>query len=364
MKAKLIETDGFDLLLPLLLLLDDEIAPQSQIKLDLYLGKVGRSKHQVRTQKNYTLLTHRLIVRSWIGLVLSIATYSILSMVNPQLFPQVIPLFVLPILIVFYVFIYMIVFYIAGSAFGPSPKVKARFLKAPRMLVQARLADGTLFQADLNHWVIQKTAFKKKVKFKNFQLHKKKKKYKAKAVMHLRLAFPQKRYKMHSKEFEKKFDQKPFVAGKQVAKMKLKPGEKRQTVVYQHVKAKQGTGHDVKTLPYPTFKQFTQLVVEGGYHRLRNEPQPSSPQTNKARAMQKNENRVKIEQAEAKYTRDNLTLIKGVGRTTQIKLNNEGVIAFQQIAEMELSDFEEMLRHLDLPFRKARDWQNQAKSLA
>ncbi|OJJ23005.1 hypothetical protein BKI52_01230 [marine bacterium AO1-C] len=358
--GKLIDADGLNLLLPLLLVLTDEIRPGSRIKLELYLGAASRGKHKVKTQKNYKILTHRVIMRSWIGLVLLIGVYSILSMVNPQIFPPVIPFFVLPIIIVFYVFIYLIIFSIASSAFGKSPKVKARFLKIPRILIQAQLADGTLFQIDLTHWIIQKTAFKKKTKFKNFQLHKKKKKYKAKAVTSLKLAFPQKRYNMHPERFKGKFNRKLYISGKQVAKMKLKPGEKRQTIVYQHVQAKQGTGHNPATLPYPTFKQFTQLVIEGGYDRLRKKPQTLQ----KRPTTRKRGNKAKIEQAEEQYSRDDLTLIKGVGQSTKVKLNREGVIAFQQIVDMELSDFEDVLRHLDLPHNKAKDWQNQARSLA
>ncbi|HAS42469.1 MAG TPA: hypothetical protein DCS93_18465 [Microscillaceae bacterium] len=352
-KAKDIEADGLSFLLPLLLILTDEIRPGSQVKLDLYLGRASRGRHKERTQKNYKFLTHRIIVRSWIGLVLLVAVYTILSLINPQIFPPIIPFFVLPMILVFYVFIYMIVFSIASAAFGKSPKVKARFLKVPRILVQAQLADGTLFQTDVTHWIIQKTAFKKKEKLKNFQLHKKKKKYKVKMVTTLKLAFPQKRYRMHTQTFQEKFNRKLYVSGKPVAKTKLKPGEKRQTVVYQHVQLKQGTGHEVTSFPYPTFKQFVQLVVEGGYNRLRKKTQDTHTVRNS-----------KTKQAEEQYSRDDLTLIKGIGQSTKIKLNNEGVIAFQQIADMELSDFEDMLRHIDLPFHKAKDWQSQARSLA
>lgn len=351
-KRKLIDTDGVGFLSSLLFVLSDEIRPGELVKLDLFFGEIRPFKHKVRTQKNYKILTHRVIIRAFIGLVLSIVIYVILSKLYENIFPPVIPDIVSIVAVFGYAIFYRIFFAIASSAFGESPKVKSVFLKAPRFLVQAKLADGTLFHLELNYWLIQKTSFKKKVKFKQHRLHKKKQKHQAKVVTTLKLSFPGKQYDMKTGQFEHWFKHKAHLAGQKIAKTKLKPGDKRNTIVYQQIQVEKGEGRNPATLPYPTFQQLAQLVMEGGYNRLPGNQKLKTPSAESSKSTKKPVNTQK----------DNLTLLKGIGASSEKKLNDRGVYNFKQIAEMKPSTFEAILKKADLPVEKAKEWQTEAKS--
>ena len=64
-------------------------------------------------------------------------------------------------------------------------------------------------------------------------------------------------------------------------------------------------------------------------------------------------------------TKDDLKRIKGIGPQNEGRLNNEGVIAFQQIADWTAKDQREMGERLAFPGRIEREeWVKQAKVLA
>ena len=62
---------------------------------------------------------------------------------------------------------------------------------------------------------------------------------------------------------------------------------------------------------------------------------------------------------------DDLTRIKGIGRVLQAKLNELGIVTFQQIAEFGPADIERVNEKLDFPGRIERErWVEQAKVFA
>jgi predicted flap endonuclease-1-like 5' DNA nuclease len=62
---------------------------------------------------------------------------------------------------------------------------------------------------------------------------------------------------------------------------------------------------------------------------------------------------------------DDLTRIKGIGRVLQAKLNELGIVTFQQIADFGQADIERVNEKLDFPGRIERErWVDQAKDLA
>ena len=62
---------------------------------------------------------------------------------------------------------------------------------------------------------------------------------------------------------------------------------------------------------------------------------------------------------------DDLTRIKGIGRVLQAKLNELGIVTFQQIADFRPADIERVNEKLDFPGRIERErWVDQAKDLA
>ena len=62
---------------------------------------------------------------------------------------------------------------------------------------------------------------------------------------------------------------------------------------------------------------------------------------------------------------DDLTRIKGIGRVLQAKLNELGIVTFQQIADFGQADIERVNEKLDFPGRIERErWVEQAKVFA
>lgn len=343
LKRLFIATDILDFLMPLLVILQDEIRPGSNIDVNLWLDRSNQRKYKKQVLKNYILMPHRVIVRY---LPLFLLIYGAGRLLGQGVIPELISDVVIIVMIIVYILFFPLIALIAGALFGESPKVKTTIINAPRLVLKATLADGSLFQLDINQVIARKTAVKKKIKVKHWQTAKKKKKYKTKTITSLKLVFPHKKYAMAEATFAKKFNKRPHVSGIRVAKVKLKRGEKRKAVIYQDVQTGQGEGHQPKKLPKPNLHRFLKLVMEGGYNKLKKE----SPNAKKRIIT-------------PKTSADNLTKIKGIGKTTQTKLNEVGIFTFRQIYEITETDFSNLLQEIKVNKKNVESWQTQARDL-
>lgn len=344
------ENHVLDFLLPFLLILTDEIRPGTQLRIALNFDKGKQRKYKDKVLRNDNFPVYKFIIRGfWIS-ALIFWGYPVLSFIFPKNLPHLLPAGLDSVFIFLGIFMflpgYLIAQTIAASFFGKDPKVTTRILKIPRILLQAQLADGATLQIETIHLLALKTAVKKKHKAKNFQLTKVKKKHKVKTVTTLKLAFPQKKYPMDAVTFSSVFDRKPRLAGKSVAKVKVKHGENKQVVVYQDVQTGQALDHRFIRYQQLNIDRLLKLVIEGGYRKL---------------------NPTILEDKE-KYTkeflsRDDLTKIKGIGKTTEGKLNGLGIFTYQQMADMSKVDFFEVIKEIEVNKKAAYDWQLQALRL-
>lgn len=423
---KLIEWRSLNFLLQLVSILKDEIRPGAPIQLSYSLDSKVRRKYYFKTLKNYLFLNHRIVIRGFWYIIFLAFIYSVLSMVWPDMFPEYIPMYVFPVVLPMFMILYFIVLGIASAVYGKSPRVKTRLYRIPQVSLRTQLADGTLFQVETFYMLGLKTAHKKKFKSKNFQVTKIKKKYKLKSITLLKMAFPQKKYQMSDEDFERRFNYRPHLSGRRIAKVKVKPGQKRKTVIYQDVQSGQGTGHGGVKFLEPNLGRLLELVMTGGYNQIRKQGNESGEadiqrdnlakivgigQTTErtlndwgiysyrqlanmnmqdvgqlvhekkirqadvlkwqtqARAFMNDQQNLNPSQntkdtkPEIEAERNDLTRISGIGRSSEIKLNNIGIVGYQQIIEMSQSDFAEMLKGLNLPHHKAADWQAQARHL-
>ncbi|WP_299459270.1 helix-hairpin-helix domain-containing protein [uncultured Microscilla sp.] len=343
-----VRLDVFDFLMPLLLLLQEELKPGEKLHLKLNLHKNNQHRLRYKTKKNYIVMPHRVIVR-WLPLflLLSLVSYGVARF----WFLDALPAGMLDVVIVGAFFL-MLVFFpflilLGGSLFGKSPKVKTIIRQAPKLDLQARLADGTLLHVNVTHLTMLTTSVKKKIKVKNYRTAKTKKKHKTKTVTTVKMAFPQRQYPLSKETFMNRFSKKPRISRRTIAKMKRKPGEKRNTVIYTDVITQQGQGHKSLFYAMPDFDWFAKLIMEGGYHPLRGITQ----------------DKAKTQSVSLDVDRDNLTTIGGIGRATEAKLYGAGVFTFAQLANMSKVEFHALLKKVDISPKQATDWQKQAKEL-
>lgn len=344
------ENHVLDFLLPFLLILTDEIRPGTRLRIELNFDKGTRRKYTRNVYRNHSFAMHKLFIWGFWITVIAYFAYLALGFIFPETLPRIFPKdldFILVFLGVFMFFpAYMIILAIAASFFGKDPKVTTQILKIPRILLQAKLVDGTALHIEAIHVLALKTAVKKKYKSKNFQLTKVKKKHKVKTVTTLKLAFPQKKYPIDAVAFSSAFDQKPRLMNKSVAKVKVKHGENKQVVVYQDVQTGEALDHRLISYQQLSLDRLLKLVIEGGFHKLK-----SADLENKGEA------------AKEFLSRDDLTKIKGVGKTTEGKLNGLGIFTYQQIANMSQVNFFEIIKEIGVNKKAAHDWQLQALRL-
>lgn len=340
-----IKPAAFDLVVPLLLLMQDELNPDEQLSLRLDLRESNQRKFHYKTRKNYIIMPHRLLVR-WMPLGFLVYALGRFSGFVPALIDD--GFVVLGFVIIIFFFPFLVI--LAGMIFGKSPKVKTVIRQAPKVDLRAQLADGTLLQVQVNHVSMLTTNVKEKVKIKNYQTAKTKKKHKSKTVTTVKLAFSQKQYPLSKEALIARFSKKPRVQGRTIAKVKHKPGSKRNTIVYTDIVTKQGAGHQGLQYTMPSFDWLVKLIMEGGYYPLKGIEQAAKPKKqNKSVPLDAN--------------RDNLTTISGIGRATEAKLYGAGILTFAQLADMSKVEFRAMLRKVGINPKQANNWQKQARDL-
>lgn len=341
-----IKPEIFDFIMPVLFLLQDELNPHDKISLRLDFRESNQRKFHYKVRKNYVVMPHRILLR-WIPLAFSLYAVIRLFGLVPALFDDgfltlgfFLTLFFYPFLILF-----------AYLIFGKSPKVKTVMRQAPKVNLKAQLADGTLLQVSVHHVSMLTTAVKKKIKVKNYQSAKVKKKHKAKTVTTVKMAFAQKQYSLTKEAFKARFNKKPRILGRTIAKMKLKPGEKRNTVVYTDVVIKQGQEHQALQYTMPTFDWLVKLIMEGGYYPLKGaKPLEQAKPQGKSVPLD--------------IHRDDLTVISGIGRATEAKLYGAGIFTFAQLADMSDTKLRKLLQQIGINPKHANHWQEQARGLA
>lgn len=335
----------FDLVVPLLLLLQDELKPNEQLSLRLDLRESNQRKFYYKTHKNYVLMLHRLIIR-WIPLGFSMYALGRLFDIFPKLINDGFLILGFFLTLLFSPFILLL----ASFVFGKSPKIKTVIRQAPKVDLKAKLTDDTLLQVQVHHMSLFTTSVKKKVKMKDYQIAKTKKKHKSKTVTTVKLAFSQKQYPLSKEALIARFSKKPRIYGRTIAKVKHKPGSKRNTIVYTDIVTKQGAGHQGLQYTMPSFEWLVKLIMEGGYYPLKGLGESTN-------------NKTESKSVPLDANRDNLTAISGVGRATEAKLYGAGILTFAQLADMSKVEFREMLRGVGINPKQANDWQKQAREL-
>ncbi|OJJ23006.1 hypothetical protein BKI52_01235 [marine bacterium AO1-C] len=294
-----------DFLLKLLLVLEEDIKPGSQLKVKLHLGRVKLGDFPLKVYKNYERLTYRFIIRGGWLFNLALAIFIIISYSNSLGKPFV--QFLLYVGVPFYLFVgHLILMFVAERYFGEiDPKIKTHTRQVPRIMLQTQLADATQFELHISHWFIHKKAIG--YRFHKTPLHstRTKRKRKAKTVTTLKLAFAKKVYPLSEEKFAQKFKSNLQIDSVKVAKMKLKTGEKRNAVIYQDIHNKDGV-----TTPNIDFDRVLKLISIGGHRRL----QQLLPE---------------------EYLWDDLTRIEGIDGEIATIFNRIGVFTFQQLMRLD-----------------------------
>lgn len=330
-----VQVEILDFLLPLLLILADEVKPGTKAYIQLNLDKRNRKKHVTKVDKNYLLLPHRVILRGfWLVMAIVLAYFGVGLLGPKEALPLTVPFDFLPVIVALGAFVYIVCLGIASYAFGKNPKLKTRLLDIPQLFLKIQLADGTLLQLEINHLLALKTAFKKRK-------YKVKKKYKVKTITHLKLAFPTKQYGLEATKFSNAFERKPRILGEETAKVKVKTGEKKKVVAYREGQDGKGPGHKLIDYPKPQLNHLIQLVMEGGYNKLRVGY---------------------LSNIAATTPKDRLTKIKGLGKATEEKLNGQGVFTFWQITQLDKEAFQAVLERAKIPGKHADSWWQQARN--
>ncbi|OJJ23007.1 hypothetical protein BKI52_01240 [marine bacterium AO1-C] len=338
--------------LHLVALLKDEIRPGSKLTITLGLDSPKRRKYHFKTDKNYLFFWHRVIISGFWLLVLTSLSWLIFELfvrnneVSEILFAFVLPF--MPIIIILYLPILMI----AAAAFGKHDKIKTRLYRCPQLLVKASLADGTLFQVEVATLLALRRVHKKKFKAKNFQITKVKRKHKVKTLTTLKLAFPLKKYQMTEESFKENFDRNWRIRNQKVAKVKLKSGDKRKTVVYQDAQTGQGQGYKDISYPSPNFKRFLELVTRSGFRALHKSVYKKEPV-----------GQIKIGNDGEEQIGDDLTKIKGIIKTTQEELHRVGIITYRQLADLDKKGIRDIVQELVVPYWQVERWQVAAQEM-
>lgn len=337
------ESHLFDFLLPLLLMLTNEVRPGTKLSVELDFVEGKNKKYKERSSKNYRFLTHRMLLWGhWVVLVL-LVIYQVLQLVFSNTIPRIIPLGLMMPLIICFPFFYPFTLWFAFSNFGKNPKVKSRFLRTPRLLLKAQLADYTMFQVDITTLVVLKKMHKRRDREKNLKIYKIKKKHQVKTITTLKLGFSKRKYLVDADTFSGIFERKPRLRTGEIAKIKLKSDNKKNVVAYRDVQTGTGDNHQLIQYPLLDFQHFFSLVMEGGYNKLRENILGNT-----------------VENLVDPLVVDDLTKIKGIDRTIELKLNNMSIFSFQQLVFTDIDQLIKMFDEIGISQEKTRDWQSQA----
>ena len=348
----LIQAEHISFFAHILLLLSEEIRPNSKILIDLDLSYQIRSKYKTKTTKNYFILTHRFLI--WSFFLIPLVILALISYQNPLL------IFFSIIIYVFIFALFPLFSLVIEALWGENPKFKTKIYQIPKLSLKAQLIDGTLLSTSITHLVVKRKAIKKKIKIKNFQLQKSKWKYKIRSVLRLQLSFPRSRYPISEADFQKNFEQ---ANSSKISKMKLKLGEKRKAVFYQYEENKMGQGKEIQHIPALKFDKFLNLMSGGAYARLKKDYGKEKP---KPVEKEKRENRPIIGSKNKEITpvepeKEDLTQISGIGDATQRELNRIGIYNFSQLAKLTLIQMEQLAEVTKFSTSRWEEWKNQAK---
>ena len=70
-----------------------------------------------------------------------------------------------------------------------------------------------------------------------------------------------------------------------------------------------------------------------------------------------------VKQEAVPIQKDDLQLISGIGPKTREAMNEQGILSFKQIAEMELNELNQLLEDAGLRIKASQSWIDQAKQL-
>lgn len=325
-----VQKENIPFLVNLLLILQDEIRPNSKIQIDLDLNKGIPNSSFVKKEKNYFLLWHKvllwtLILGPAIYIVSLSIVYQAIEILYAGFFLAIFGAMFSPLLVLF-----------AAYFFGKSPKLTTRIYQVPKLKLKAQLADGTLLQTHITHWGMKRKVIKKKVKIKYFRLQKVKWKYKVRSVVHLQLSFPQKRYPMSQENFQQNFSTK--------GKVKLKAGQKRNTVSYRYEETVIGSGKEFKKTPKLKFQRFLNLMSQKGYG-----------------AMQKATGKAPQKQPIKKPK--SLKDLSGMTEEILYKLKSQKIHNLQELAKMDREQVMEFYQISGIQPGKIMNWQEEVQSI-
>lgn len=328
-----VQKENIPFLVNLLLILQDEIRPNSKIQIDLDLNKGIPNGSFVKKEKNYFLLWHKVILWTLIlGPAIYIVSLSIvyqaIEILYAGFFLTLFGAMFSPLLVLF-----------AAYFFGKSPKLTTRIYQVPKLKLKAQLADGTLLQTHITHWGMKRKVIKKKVKIKYFRLQKVKWKYKVRSVVHLQLSFPQKRYPMSQENFYQNFSDLNTRD-----KVKLKTGQKRNTVSYRYEETTTGNGTTFARIPKLKFQKFLDLMTQKGYG-----------------SMQKGSGKVPNEKSVQKPK--SLKDLSGMSEDILQKLESQNIHNLQDLFEMDREQVMEFYQLSGIQPREIMNWQEEANTI-
>lgn len=357
LEKKWIHTQTLDFTLNLVALLKDEIRPGSQLDFELNLDNPKRKKYRYKTDKNYLVLGHRVVMGLfWLILFTGLPYIYINLFTNKALFWTLLAL-----IIMLFFFLLFIFHAIASAVFGESPKVKKHLSRTSQLTIKTPLIDGTVFQVEVLYLMSLAKLIKKKVKVKNFQLSKTKKKHKVKMVVGLKMAFPTKKYRMTEQSFKEEFNRNWSIRNRKVDKVKLKPGQKKNTVVYQDVQSTQGQGYKDINYPEPDIHRFLELVTRGGFRALQQSLHKKVVETD----TKNEEDTITTDEGQNTITivGDDLTKIKGIVKKTQEGLHRVGITTYEQLAKLDKKGIREVMHELATPHWQVERWQVAAQEI-
>lgn len=331
-----IQMENISFLANLLMLLQQEMRPNSKIQIDFNFSNRIAAKYKTKTIKNYFILGHRWAI--WGFLIILIAFSIWLFYSNSEYVFLLIPIGI--VILSFLPFFILL----AGVFFGKSPKLKTKIYHVPKLSLSVQLVDGTLLNTSIMLLVMRRKAIKKKVKLKNFQLQKSKWKYKLRSVVRLQLAFPKNRYPISDEEFQANFQ---TLTSNPANKIKLKQGEKRKGISHQYVVNSMGSGKRISRFPELKFSDFLDLMGKRSYDRLRKD-------------FSDTQFKFKIDKNTPK---SNLSQLDGLSETIEKKLNQKNIISFKQIANLKKDEIDYLSQTIDVIPSKLEAWQVKAQKM-
>lgn len=331
-----IQMENISFLANLLMLLKQEMRPNSKVKIDFNFSNRIAARYKTKTIKNYFILGHRWAIWGFLTILITFSIWLFYS--NSEYVFLLIPIGI--VILSFLPFFILL----AGALFGKSPKLKTKIYHVPKLSLSVQLVDGTLLNTSIMLLVMRRKAIKKKMKLKNFQLQKSKWKYKLRSVVRLQLSFPKNRYPISNEEFQANFQQ---LTSNPANKVKLKQGEKRKAISHQYMVNSMGSGKRISRFPELKFSDFLDLMGKRSYDRLR-------------KGFSETQFKFKIDKNTPK---SDLSQLDGLSETVEKKLNQKNIISFKQIANLKRDEIDYLSQTIDVVPSKLEAWQVKAQKM-